>query len=111
MQTKIEQFQTFAFPNQDRVRTVVLAGIAVLALFVSMYVYVVGKIVFDVVAQRGAESSIRASQSAISSLEADYYVKIQSVTLADAGQVGLSESRDTLFASRSDFNATAFLSN
>lgn len=111
MQTKIEQLQTLAFPNQNRIRAVVLVGLAILALFVSMYVYVVGKIVFDVVAQRGAESSIRSSQSAISSLEVDYYAKIKTVTLADAGSVGLSESRDTIYVSRADANATAFLVN
>ncbi len=85
-------------------------GFSILALSVSMYVYFVGKIVFDVVAERSADSSIRIAQSAISSLEVDYYSKIKTITLADASGLGLSESHDTLYASRIDKNAdTAFL--
>ena len=99
------QFQEFALPKQNNVRFIVLAGLSTLALFVSMYVFMVGKIVFDVVAQRTANTSIRSAQSAISSLEVDYYGKIKTVTLAEAGNVGLFESKDTLYASRTDASA------
>ena len=89
-----------------------MASFSVLVLFVSLYVYFVGKIVFDVVAERTANVSIRSSQSAISSLEVDYYNKIKTVTLADAGTIGLFESKNTLYASRVVTNAdTAFVTN
>ncbi len=110
MQNKITQLQTLAFPNQQRTKTVVLFGLFILSLFVSLYVFFVGKIVFDVVAERGANMSIRASQSAISTLEVDYYNKIKTVTLAQAPSLGLAESNDTLYAIRTDKNTdTAFL--
>lgn len=109
MQNKLTQFQSLTHPGTAHVRTIVMSGICVLSLFVSMYVYFVGKIVFDVVAQRTAESSIKASQSEISALDGEYYNKIKTVTLADASVLGLSESKDILYASRAPITTTAFL--
>jgi hypothetical protein len=105
MQNTVSKIQEFAIPKQSNIRPIVLAGISILALFVSLYVYFVGKIVFDVVAEREANMSIRASQSELSSLEVDYYNKIKTVTLAQAPALGLTESNDTLFASRADASA------
>ena len=105
----VAKIQELALPAQSNVKRIVLFGMGILAVSVSMYVYLVGKIVFDVVAERSADSSIRTSQSAISSLEVDYYGKIKTITLADAGSLGLSESHDTLYATRTADANTAFL--
>lgn len=111
MQNTMTQFKEFALPKETNVKAIVLAGLAVLTIFLTLYVYFVGKIVFDVVAQRSSESSISASQSAISALDAKYYSMIQTVTLADASTIGLFESRDTVYASRVTSTDTAFLTN
>ena len=76
-------------------------SLGILALMVSLYVYFVGKIVFDVVARRGAETAIESTQGSVSSLEIAYLKQIQDLD-ADgiASSIGLSESHDTLYVSR-----------
>lgn len=100
--TRVEKIQEFALPKQENVKRIVYIGLSVLALSVSMYVYLVGKIVFDVVGRRTAEASIKASQSEISGLAVDYYKQVKSIDISQAGSVGLALSHDTLYASRSD---------
>lgn len=100
MKNTVAQFQEFALPQQTNVKRIVWVGLSVLLCLVSLYVYFVGKIVFDVVGRRTAEASIRSSQSAISSASADYFNHLKTLTLAQAGSVGLTASKDTLYASR-----------
>lgn len=102
MQNTVAKIQEFALPKQSNIRLVVIFGLSSLAILVSLYVYFVGKIVFDVVAERTALASVHASESQIGVLETQYYDKIKSVTLAEAPALGLSESSDVLYASRGD---------
>ncbi len=106
MKNNITKIQSLASPLQSTVQTVVVSGFCVLAVFVGLYVYFVGHIVFDVVARRNAEVAIRNSQSAISSLEVSYFDKLKTITIAQAETVGLKESQDTLYASRTSVSAT-----
>ena len=94
------KIQEFALPKQQYVKRIVYLGLAVLALSVSMYVYFVGKIVFDVVGRRTAEASIRASQSEISANSTKYFAKMKEVDVAQASGLGLAVSNDTLYATR-----------
>lgn len=97
----LNQIQSYALSKESHRKQVVYVGLCTLALLVSMYVYFVGKIVFDVVARRGAESSIRIAQSKVSSLEALYYKELQELHVPDrVASLGLYESRDTLYTSR-----------
>lgn len=106
MKNTVAQFQEFALPRQGNVKTIVLAGLAVLAVSISMYVYFVGKIVFDVVGRRTAEASIRSSQSQISQLSVKYYQQVKNLDISQASSVGLSLSHNTLYASRTDTTET-----
>lgn len=100
--TGISRFhvQTITNPKDAHVRRIVFAGLCVLALTVSMYVFFVGRIVFDVVARRSAEASIRSQESTVSALASQYLAQMRSLDLAQAGTLGLSQSKNTLYASR-----------
>ena len=74
--------------------------LVLLALMVSMYVYFVGKIVFDVVGRTNAESSIRSLQSSIGASSVAYFQAMGSLDLAMATSEGFDQSTDTLYASR-----------
>jgi hypothetical protein len=102
--TLTAKFEALAFPTAN-VKPVVLASLGILAVLTSMYVYFVGKIVFDVVARREAESTIHMAQSSVSQLQVAYFNKTRSFSMADAGTVGLSESHNTLYASRTNDTA------
>ena len=107
-----QQFQAVALPSTT-IKPIVLGGLAVLAVLTSLYVYFVGKIVFDVVGRRTAEATIEMAQSNVGQLQVAYFDKTRSITLADAASVGLSESHDTLYASRPDdaANTVGMLTN
>jgi hypothetical protein len=100
MHSTLQQIQTIAFPHQKNVRHFVLFGLAVLAVSVSLYVYFLGKVVFDVVARGQAERRVAAAQSAISSLQVAYFNQVKGFDIAQAESAGFYESRDTLYASR-----------
>lgn len=101
MTYSISQIQSIALPKQSNIKKIVIFGLSTLALLISMYVYFVGKIVFDVVARRTAESSIRLSQSKVSGLEVAYFKQLQSLSTEEGiASVGLLESHDTLYVSR-----------
>jgi hypothetical protein len=100
MKNTVAQFQEFALPRQSNVKRIVFCGLAILAISVSMYIYFVGKIVFDVVGRRTAEASIRKNQSLISGLAVQYYDQVKTIDIAQAASVGLTVSHDTLYASR-----------
>jgi hypothetical protein len=105
--TTIAKIQEFALPEERNVKTIMYAGLAVLAMLVSMYVYFVGKIVFDVVGRKTAETSIRGLQSSISANSMAYLGQMKTLDLATAESIGLSESHDTLYASRDANTGTA----
>ncbi len=94
------KIQEFALPKQQYVKRIVYFGLALLAVSVSMYVYFVGKIVFDVVGRRTAEASIRTSQSEISANSSEYFAKMKEVDIAQATGLGLAVSNNTLYATR-----------
>jgi|GEM_PF-864154 len=98
--TTAGKIQEFALPKERNVKRIVSIGLCILALSVSMYVYFVGKIVFDVVGRRTAEASIRDSQSKTSALEVAYFNQIKSFTIDSAQSLGMSESHNTLYATR-----------
>jgi len=100
MKNAVAKFEAVALPTEPRAKQIVMIGLAVLAVSVSMYVYFVGKIVFDVVGRRAAESSIKKEISAVSSLESAYLKEMQNLDLADAGRLGLTEAKGALYASR-----------
>lgn len=100
MTNTVAKIQEFALPKQSNVKRIVLVGLGVLAVSISMYVYLVGKIVFDVVGRRTAEASIKKSQSSISELAVEYYKGVKTIDISDAGSLGLVVSHDTLYASR-----------
>ena len=112
MKLTMNKFQAVALPSSN-IKPIVLAGLAVLALLTSMYVYFVGKIVFDVVGRRTAESTIEMAQSSVSQLQVAYFDKTRTLTMADAASIGLTESHDTLYASRPDdsSNTVGMLTN
>ena len=105
--TTAAKIQEFALPKEHNVKTIVYAGLAVLAVMVSMYVYFVGKIVFDVVGRRTAEASIRDMQSSISSGSMAYFQQLKTLDLAAATSDGLAQSTDTLYATRAADTDTA----
>lgn len=100
MNTAINKIESFALPKASNVRPVVLASLGILAVLVATYMYFVGKIVFDVVARRHAEASIRSTKSSVSSLEASYFEEMKGLDLDRAVALGLSESHNALYASR-----------
>ncbi len=112
MKYAVNKFQAAALPSSN-IKPIVLAGLALLAVLTSMYVYFVGKIVFDVVGRRTAESTIEMAQSSVSQLQVAYFDKTRTLTMADAASIGLTESHDTLYASRPDASAdtVGFLTN
>jgi len=89
-----------AIPKEQHTKNIVIVGICLLSVFLSMYMYFVGKIVFDVVARRQAESQIKLAQSTVGKLQVAYLGQLSSVDIASASVSGLSESKDTLYASR-----------
>lgn len=99
MNTTLSKMQAVALPSTN-VKPVVLAGLAVLAVLTSMYVYFVGKIVFDVVARRAAESTVAKAQSSVGALQVAYFNQTRTLNMDDAASVGLSESHNTLYAMR-----------
>lgn len=107
MTTTIAKFQNIAFPKRENTRKVVISGIFVLAALIGVYVYFVGKIVFDVVGRRQAESSIKSTQSRVGILESKYLAQLQSIDTHSLAALGLSESRDTLYAARTTSTAEA----
>ncbi len=100
MTNTIAHIKELGISTESDVRRVVSVGLCVLALLVSMYVYFVGKIVFDVVGRKTAEASIKTLQSHESELAAQYFSESKNLTIADAASVGLAIAPDTLYASR-----------
>ena len=86
--------------EEQYTKNIVIAGIFLLSTFAGMYMYFVGKIVFDVVARRQAETEIKLVQSNVGDLQVAYLNQLSSVDIASAGSDGLAESKDTLYASR-----------
>ncbi len=100
MTTAIMKFQNMALPKRENTKKVVFSGVLILSVLVGTYVYFVGKIVFDVVGRRQAEATIRSTQSKVGMLESKYLATLQSLDINSLASVGLSESHDTLYASR-----------
>ena len=94
------KINTLAMPKEQYVQKIVLTGFAVLAVMVGMYMYFVGKIVFDVMARRNAESQIKLAQSAVGQLQVAYLGQLHNVDIESAAASGLFESHDTLYAVR-----------
>ncbi len=92
--------------QEQYTKKIVIVGICLLSIFLSMYMYFVGKIVFDVVARRQAENEIKLAQSEVGGLQVAYLGQLGSVDIANASLSGLSESKDTLYASRIVSNPT-----
>ena len=87
--------------TQDHyIKNIVIVGLCMLAVIVSMYMYFVGKIVFDVVARRQAETSIKLAQSSVGNLQVAYLAQLDNLDLASAAASGLVESKDTMYATR-----------
>ncbi len=87
-------------PKEEYTKNIVIGSIFLLSVFAGLYMYFVGKIVFDVVARRQAESEIKLVQSSVGKLQVAYLNQLSSVDIANANLSGLSESKDTLYASR-----------
>lgn len=100
MNNTITKINTIATPKEQHIKMLVIVGLCVLSVVVSMYMYFVGKIVFDVVARRQAESEIKLAQSDVGGLQVAYLSQLSSVDIASASQSGLSESKDTAYAIR-----------
>ncbi len=99
--------QRFANPKAENVKKVVLVGFSILALMVGMYVYFVGKIVFDVVGRKTAQASILNLQSSLASNSTSYFQSMKGLDLASAANLGLTPSDDTQYASRPSDGDTA----
>ncbi len=91
--------------RQESMRPFVIVGVCVLALVVSMYAYFVGKIVFDVVAHKQAETQIKLAQSSVGRLQASYLDQLRKIDLSAVAVSGLAESKNVLYASRTSDNA------
>ena len=87
-------------PSQQMTKKIVVAGFCLLALVVSMYVFFIGKIVFDIVARRSAETEIKSLASSSGTLESEYYDKVRSLNLASVDKAGLSLASDVVYAER-----------
>lgn len=105
--TAIAKIEEFALPKRENTRKMVVAGICIVSVLACTYVYFVGKIVFDVIGRRQAESNIRSVQSAVGMLESRYFAQLQSLDLNSLASVGLQESHDTLYATRTTNTAQA----
>ena len=86
--------------EEQYTKNIVIVGIFLLSIMAGMYMYFVGKIVFDVVARRQTESEIKLVQSSVGKLQVAYLNQLSSVDIANANLNGLSESKDVLYASR-----------
>lgn len=100
MKNTLTTMQALATPQQSTVRTLVLGGFATLAVLMALYVYFVGTIVFDVIARREAESGIKLAQSSLSTMQVEYYNASRSLTLENAAELGLRESKTTAYVVR-----------
>ncbi len=100
MKNTLTTMQALATPQTSTVRTLVLAGFGTLAVLMALNVYFVGNVVFDVIARREAESTIKLTQSSISTMQVAYYNESRTLTLEDAAQYGLRESRTTAYVVR-----------
>lgn len=100
MKNTVQKIESIALPGEGQARMVVMVGLFILALLVASYVYFVGKIVFDVVARRTAEASIRSKETAVSGLTISYFQKLRGMDMSSALALGLSESHSVLYASR-----------
>ncbi len=101
MYTVKTHVQTLIASHDEHIRRVVYTALCIIALFASLYVYFVGKIVFDVVDRRTAESIVKKEGTHVAMLEASYYQELRHLDLASAGDYGFSESHSVLYASRS----------
>ena len=95
MKNTISKINSMTMPEQQSTQTIVIVGVCVLAAIVGMYMYFVGKIVFDVVARRQTETEIKLTQSSVGKLQVAYLGQLSSVDIASAYANGLSESKDT----------------
>jgi len=100
MKNTITKINTITSPEIQSIKTIVVAGICILTVLLSMYMYFMGKIVFDVIARKQAESEIKLAQSSVGKLQVAYLGELNSVDIASAAQSGLSESKDTIYATR-----------
>lgn len=106
--TTTAHIQSIVTPKQSTLRTMILLASSTLVLFSALYVFFVGKIVFDIVGRRVAEAEMQTTSSAVSTLEATYYNQLKSLDLARAETDGLTESHDTLYASRAVASTVGF---
>lgn len=100
MHTVKTHVQTLIASHDEHVKRVIYTILFLIAICASLYVYFVGKIVFDVVARRSAESIVRKESTQVATLEASYYDQLRHLDLASAGDYGLVESRAVLYANR-----------
>jgi len=92
--------------QEQYIKNIVIVGFATLALMGSMYMYFVGKIVFDVVARRHAESSIKLTQSSVGSLQVAYLAQLNNLDISSIAANGLAESKDVMYATRDSGSPT-----
>lgn len=107
MTSTIAKIEEITFPKRENTKSVVIAGICLVSVLACTYVYFVGKIVFDVIGRRQAEASVRNVQSEVGMLESKYFAELQSLDLNSLATVGLQESHDTLYATRTTNTAQA----
>ncbi len=100
------KINSLTMPKDQYTKNIVIAGICLLVVIASMYMYFVGKIVFDVVARKQAESSIKFAQSSVGKLQVEYLSELTSLDIASASSNGLAESMDTLYATRASTSPT-----
>lgn len=107
MKKTLGRIEAAALPRESNIKPVVLGAVAILVVLVSTYVYFLGKIVFDVIARREAESSIRLTQSSVSQLQVAYFNTTRGLTMDNAAAFGLSEAKAPLYASRTGASSVA----
>ncbi|MEN9649477.1 MAG: hypothetical protein RL094_444 [Candidatus Parcubacteria bacterium] len=83
------------------------AQVGLIVAMISMYMYLVNKTVWNVVARQQAESSIVSLNSKLSDLEFQYITSKNNITLEMAQSLGYESTHNTVFVTRDQAAAVA----
>ncbi|MBV9159083.1 MAG: hypothetical protein JO019_00620 [Candidatus Kaiserbacteria bacterium] len=85
------------------------ALLALLLIFILAYIYFVAASVLNIMARKEANAQTASLQSAIASMETQYFALSQEVTPASAGDIGLAPLAETHYVYRPGNAASAAL--
>ena len=100
MTIKKIKLNTAASNNHDLERKLVLIASGAIFVTLSLYVFFVGRTVFNIVERKTAESQMRFLSSNINTLQVEYMSLTKNIDLTFANSLGFKESDNTFFAHR-----------